>query len=151
LGLQTTTSDFDVICCCPDLVRFERALGTAMIELGLPSPCPRRVELSPEASVTDFAYDGLAIELFCQAIPVYQQHGFRHMLIEGRLLRLASQQLRERVLALREAGLKTEPAFAKVLGLDGDPYGALLDLESQSQPQLLDILTRAGLAPSSTE
>jgi hypothetical protein len=74
------------------------------------------------------------------------------MIIEGRLLCLgASVSLRERVVALRQAGLKTEPAFAKLLALAGDPYAALLELESQSAAQLTALLARAARAwPSST-
>jgi len=50
------------------------------------------------------------------------------------------------VLALRQAGLKTEPAFAELLALAGDPYAALLELESQSAPQLTALLARAARA-----
>lgn len=143
LGLQTSTSDFDVICCCVDLPEFERSLASALSDLGAPPARPQRVTLSPEASVTSFACDGLPIEVFCQGIPVYEQHGFRHMLIEGRLLSLGiGVRLRERVLALRQAGVKTEPAFAQLLGLTGDPYAALLELEGQSSAQLTALLTR---------
>ncbi|HYQ31536.1 MAG TPA: DUF4269 domain-containing protein [Polyangiaceae bacterium] len=146
LGLQTSSSDLDVICCCADLSEFEQSLSSALRNLGTPTATPRRIALSPEASVTSLACDGLPIEVFCQGVPVYEQHGFRHMIIEGRLLRLgASVRLRERVLALRRTGLKTEPAFAKLLGLAGDPYAALLELESQSSAQLLALLaTTAG-------
>jgi hypothetical protein len=144
LGLQTNMSDLDIVCCCQDLSRFERALASALVELDTLAAPPRRVTLSPEASVTNLVCDGLPVEVFCQGIPVYHQHGFRHMIIEGRLLSLGSSlSLRERVLALRRAGLKTEPAFAELLALAGDPYAALLELESQSAAQLTALLTRA--------
>lgn len=147
LGLQTSTSDFDVVCSAPDLAHFEDALATLLRELGMPSPPARRLPLVPEASVTNLTCDGLPVEVSCQTIPVCEQHGFRHMVIEGRLLSLAGQQLRERVLTLRKAGLKTEPAFAKALDLVGDPSAALLQLESQTEAELTEILIRAALAP----
>jgi len=152
LGLQTNMSDFDVVCCCEDLSRFERALASFLLELDTPTAPPRRLTLSPEASVTNFDCDGLPVEVFCQGIPVYEQHGFRHMIIEGRLLSLgASVSLRERVVALRQAGLKTEPAFAKLLAVAGDPYAALLELESLSAAQLTALLATAARAwPPST-
>jgi hypothetical protein len=147
LGLQTSMSDLDVACCCADLLQFEHSLSSALIDLGTPTAPPRRITLSPEASVTSFACDGLPVEVFCQGIPVYEQHGFRHMIIEGRLLSLgASVRLRERVLALRQTGVKTEPAFAKLLGLAGDPYAALLALESQSSAELKALLARTARA-----
>jgi hypothetical protein len=40
----------------------------------------------------------------------------------------------------RRAGLKTEPAFAAVLNLSGDPYEALLDLETWSDEALIRLV-----------
>ena len=34
---------------------------------------------------------------------------------------------KEQIRGLKRNGLKTEPAFAKLLGLNGDPYRAVLD------------------------
>ncbi|HYQ05132.1 MAG TPA: DUF4269 domain-containing protein [Polyangiaceae bacterium] len=145
LGLQTSTSDFDLICSCSDLGSFERSLSAELLALGLSHTPPRRVRLAVEASVTNLHCDGLAVEVFCQTIPVSEQHGFRHMIIEGRLLCLGGERLRARVLALRADGLKTEPAFASALGLSGDPYAALLQLETQSQQVLMALLSGCGL------
>jgi len=145
LGLQTSSSDLDLICYCPDLAQFERALSAALLESGLPPTPPRRVQLALEASVTNVNCEGFPVEVFCQPIPVAEQHGFRHMIVEGRLLQLGGERLRARVLALRAQGLKTEPAFANALGLTGDAYAALLCLESQSQSELTAMLSDRGL------
>ena len=45
------------------------------------------------------------------------------------MLSLGGEPLRAAVMARRYAGAKTEPAFAQVLGLTGDPYAMLLTLE----------------------
>ena len=44
----------------------------------------------------------------------------------------------------RSLGAKTEPAFATVLKLKGDPYLAILDLERCENDRLNDLLARAG-------
>lgn len=51
------------------------------------------------------------------------------MLIEYNLLKTYGDPFRERIIQLKKQGIKTEPAFAQLLGLKGDPYLALLDLE----------------------
>jgi ribosomal protein S18 acetylase RimI-like enzyme len=63
--------------------------------------------------------------------------------IEGRLLVIGGAALRERVRELKRAGVKTEPAFAQVLGLAGDPYAALLALEDWSTPRLRSLVHAA--------
>ena len=57
-----------------------------------------------------------------------EQWGVRHFRIEERLL-APNADLRRKVLELKRQGMKTEPAFAKVFGLPGDPYEAILRLE----------------------
>lgn len=104
----------------------------------------RRLPLVPEASVTSLHGQGVPVEVFCQPVPVHRQHAFRHMVVEGRLLCL-SDALRPRVMELRRAGLKTEPAFARALGLAGDPHAAVLALEVYSNAELEALLRNAGL------
>lgn len=93
------------------------------------------------ALVATFTLDGLPVEIFVQDVPVERQMGWRHMLVEARLLSLAPS-LRGPIRALKAAGIKTEPAFAQLLGLDGNPYQALLTLEGQSDATLRDLLSR---------
>jgi Domain of unknown function (DUF4269) len=45
--------------------------------------------------------------------------------------------------------MKTEPAFAAVLGLRGDPYVALLDLGEQGDQTLISVLRAQGFAKAS--
>jgi hypothetical protein len=141
LGLQGPGSDFDIICCRDDLGRFEAVLAGAAGGGRLES---RRLPLVPEASVTSLQCQDVPVEVFCQPLSVHRQHAFRHMIVEGRLLSL-SDALRARVIELRRTGLKTEPAFARALGLAGDPHAAVLALELCSNAQLEAVLRSAGL------
>lgn len=142
LGIATISSDIDVACSSPDLERFadvaQRMFGQ------MQSFSLRKVDHLPEpAIVASFIELGWEIEAFCQKIPTEDQWGVRHFHIEARLLALAPQ-LRERVVRLKRDGVKTEPAFAEVLSLVGDPYGALLELESLTDEQLLKMISAIG-------
>lgn len=77
--------------------------------------------------VVRFLHKNQMIELFAQEVPVCKQHGFLHMVTEWHILEERGQAFREQLMALREAGLKTEPAFAHLLRLRGDPYMSLLE------------------------
>jgi ribosomal protein S18 acetylase RimI-like enzyme len=141
LGLQVEGSDLDIACACEDLVAFERALRATLFDLGVTQP---RVEHLPiPAVVAAFDVGDVTIEIFGQALPVHAQAGFRHMVIEAQLLVLGGAALRARVRDLKRGGMKTEPAFARVLGLAGDPYAALLALETWSPGRLRSLVRRA--------
>jgi hypothetical protein len=71
----------------------------------------------------NFRYEGFEFELFGQPVPVKEPSYAR----EEALLR-HDPDLRERIIRLRSKGIKTEPAFAQLLGLQGDRYEAILDL-----------------------
>jgi hypothetical protein len=80
--------------------------------------------------VCRFEAEGFAWEIFGQPRPVAQQQAVRHLQVEYAVLQAGGEAWRQAVLQLRQQGLKTEPAFARLLGLPGDPYAALLTLES---------------------
>jgi ribosomal protein S18 acetylase RimI-like enzyme len=143
LGLQVDGSDLDIACTCNDLDAFERALRAALADLGIAEVRVERTEdVEPPAIVAVFELGDLAIEVFGQPLPVHEQRGFRHMVIEGQLLVCGGPSLREQVRALKRSGLKTEPAFARLLSLAGDPYAGLLELEAWPPERLRSIVRR---------
>ena len=83
-------------------------------------------------------------EIFGQAKPVTEQTGWRHFTLEQRLLALGGQNLAATVMAFRREGLKTEPAFAAALKLQGDPYEVLLDISDLDDDALSLLITEAG-------
>ncbi len=99
------------------------------------------------ALVATFTLDGMPIEIFVQDLPVDRQMGWRHMLVEARLLFL-DPSLRPAIRALKAAGTKTEPAFTRLLGLEGNPYQALLTLEPHSDAMLATLLSQRRSAMS---
>ncbi|MGQ0418073.1 DUF4269 domain-containing protein, partial [Bacillus sp. HC-TM] len=78
-----------------------------------------------ESIKVNFEFEGFEFELFAQPKPVRNQNAYRHMIVEHMLL-MQHPHIREEVIHLKEQGLKTEPAFAQVLNIDGDPYEELI-------------------------
>ena len=138
LGIATKSSDIDIACSAPDSDKFAHVAHRAFGErqaFSIKTPA----HLPDPAIIASFVAMGWEIEIFCQKIATENQWGVRHFHIEKRLLALRSGLI-ERIVDLKQGGMKTEPAFASVLGLTGDPYEALLELEDLSDAQLEDLL-----------
>jgi hypothetical protein len=144
LGIALATSDIDVLCHAPDADAFgedvRRLFGR---EAGFRM---QQWTADERPIVAAFEAHGWAIELFGHPRPVREQAGWRHFLVERRLLDLGGEAFRAAVLQQRNDGLKTEPAFAAALGLSGDPYAKLLELERQADADLVALLHAAGFA-----
>ncbi|WP_162939979.1 DUF4269 domain-containing protein [Gryllotalpicola protaetiae] len=138
IGVQTPNSDIDIACHASDLISFEQTVKTIAGGAWVAS---HRRNTQPPASVIMLRFEGTQIEVFGQALPVVQQDAFRHMLVEGRLLRLFGENLRQAVMVRKASRQGTEHAFAEALGLElGNPYDALLTLEGLSDAALVDAL-----------
>lgn len=137
LGLDLTDSDIDIVC----EVRDFDAFATLLTEHFGDRP-DFAVHARPDldAMIVRFRAWDWPFEIFGQALPVAQQHGWRHFCVERRLLDLGGPALAQAIMALRHRGLKTEPAFATLLGLTGNPYAALLELEGQDDAALRALL-----------
>lgn len=143
LGIDIATSDIDILCAHADPDAFTAAVVSAFGN-------SQSFKISqwrgaPRAIVARFIAAGWEFEIFAQDVPVAEQSGWRHFLVERRLIALGGDALREAVIAAKLKGLKTEPAFVQVMGLGGDPYEAMLVLETQSDDALRELLVRAGL------
>lgn len=143
LGVDVAGSDLDVLCRAPDLARFAELLEDAFGAFegyGLERKAIRGVP----TVIASFRCRDVPIEIFGQATPVEAQWGYRHLLVEARLLALGGDALREEVRARKRAGAKTEPAFAAALGLpDEDPYRALYALSWRPDEDLEALLRGA--------
>jgi hypothetical protein len=143
LGIELPTSDIDILCESNDLNAFSTFLREV---IGTLPDFSLHHHADLPAVIARFSADGWSFEIFGQPCPVSRQHGQRHFLIERRLLALGGPSLRDSVLRKRQDGLKTEPAFAALLGLSGDPYMALLALEEESDDALGKRLTACGFS-----
>jgi len=135
IGLQQPGSDLDIVCEVHDLGSFETLVRQQFDHH--PNFTLRRTERQGHASiVVGFTVGDWPVELFGQPVPSAQQPGYRHLLVEHRLLTLGGTSFRTCVQLQRAAGFKTEPAFAACLGLADDPYAGLLALEAYSDEEL---------------
>ncbi|MBP3127243.1 DUF4269 domain-containing protein [Thalassospira sp. ER-Se-21-Dark] len=145
LAIDVPESDIDILCNVPDLTVFSEFSGRAFGHFD-----GYRLHKRPATShvaaalVVRFECDGLPIEIFATDCPTRLQYGFVHMLVEARILCVMGDEFAHQVRALKQAGTKTEPAFARLLGLSGDPYIELAELVSLSPPQLCQRLGVGG-------
>lgn len=126
--IDIETSDLDIICCFKNKLEFIEVLEHYFGSYEKFSL--REIDTSnANAVVCNFYCNGMEIEVFGQVLPTLQQAAYRHMLIEYKILQEKGEDFREQIITLKKQGYKTEPAFALLLGLEGNPYKALLDLE----------------------
>lgn len=126
LGIATASSDIDIICHVPDYEQFAEVVWGSFgyyLDFSL-----RQWTSGERCVVCDFFFDGWKFQIFGDRRCIEDQAAWRHFVVEQRLLALGGETLRQRVLSERAQGLKTEPAFAKVLGLQGDPFFAMEEL-----------------------
>jgi len=125
IGIDIENSDLDIICYCTDAALFSQVVTKAF---GTNQGFESR-QTDEDIVIARFVVDGFSIEIWGQAIPVKQQYAYRHMIIEHKLLTEQGETFRQKIIALKQQGHKTEPAFAIALCLSGNPYQALLQYE----------------------
>jgi len=128
IGIDLPDSDIDICCSFEDEESFVNSVTSCFGDQQGFSIRPSR-KSKDHALVVRFMIADLDFEIFAQRVPTRQQLAYRHMIVEYKLLKEKGAVFREQVLDLKREGLKTEPAFAILLGLAGDPYTALLSLE----------------------
>jgi hypothetical protein len=142
LDVDVETSDLDIACYSPDLALFAR--DVTVLYGSQPHFRLRHKQVRGTPSVvTSFEYNGFEIQFFVQPQPVEHQYGYRHMLVEARLLALGGEAARHAIRELKRSGIKTEPAFATYFGLNGDPYELLWELSWLPDGALRERLRRS--------
>lgn len=139
LGIYVESSDIDIVCCATDLLEFRE-----FMQCHFSSYENFSEKLQNDVYVVSFFVDGTEIEIYAKDQASHLQNGYRHMQIEYRILKFLGEDFAKRILYLKQSGLKTEPAFGKLLRLD-NPYDDLLRLESYTNDQLEAFLNEAFL------
>jgi hypothetical protein len=128
IEIDTDESDLDIICQCIDLDVFTEDIELHFSKKMNFSISRKRIG-SQISVVARFLGTNFLIEIFGQNLPIEKQNAYRHMLIEAEILEKEGDNFRKSIIELKKKGMKTEPAFAKLLDLGGDPYLALLKYE----------------------
>jgi hypothetical protein len=131
LNIQIPGSDLDVICYFIDKELFKMVLERSFSKFN--GFTLTNIDINGQDSVVaNMNIDNWKVEIFGQSVPVKNQNAYRHMEAEHRFLYKKGESLRQEVIKLKLQGYKTEPAFAKALGLKGNPYTALLTVDTDA-------------------
>lgn len=140
INIDIGSSDLDIIC---EVYSFEEFQEIIEINYSMYSKFHINSYINNEKILTTgFYVDNMEIEIYAQSLETYKQNGYRHMIVEDRILKLAGDKAREEIIKLKKEGLKTEPAFARYLGIEGNPYDELLKLEKYKDKEINDMLNR---------
>ena len=142
IDIDVPTSDLDVICYAPERALFEETLKSLFQKY----PAFRLLHSEDPFSsvVCSFFLEPFEIEIFGCDVPVEEQAAYRHLTAISRLLSSPKGEwLREEIRSLKCSGVKTEPAVAKLLGLTGDPYEAVLKLNGVEDDELRRLVQNA--------
>lgn len=138
LNIGIEKSDLDILFQTDDLKKFNTEV-THLFGAMKGFKVKHSLHQNHDSLIISFQHENLAIEFFCQNKSVYKQSANQHFLIEGRLLKLFGEKLRTEILSLKNKGVKTEPAFGKLLSLS-DPYKELIEMNDLTDSQLKEKL-----------
>lgn len=125
INIDIETSDLDIICYWTDKAAFYKAV-LAGFEMEFAFRIQESTVPGREVVIANCRIGSFEIEIFGQNVPTRHQMAYRHMLIEHKLLEEHGETFRQAIVELKRSGYKTEPSFAKLLDIQGDPYEGLL-------------------------
>lgn len=131
VNLHTSESDLDIICQMTNESQFK-----STVKQNFGNKADFQIwKRSNGAIVAKFSTNIFPVEIFASDKAVEQQYAWRHLSMMHRVLSV-EPKIREKVRELKKKGTGTEEAFAKILGLEGDPYEVFLTLEEKSDQQI---------------
>lgn len=128
IDIDLPNSDLDIICCCHDPKAFA-SLITELFSKERGFVIKTRTWDGLPSVIVTFQSEEFAIEIFGPNKPVEEQNAFRHLVIEHKILREMGAEFKEEIIRLKSNGMKTEPAFAYLLNIAGNPYQGLLNFQ----------------------
>lgn len=123
IEIDVEGSDLDIICKVEDKIDFEKVLIEKFKDFGL--KIKKSNINNEEFLVCNFKLEEFLIEIFAQNKPTIQQNACCHMMAEYKILQEKGEEFKQKIIDLKKKGIKTEPAFGLLLGLE-NPYEDLL-------------------------
>jgi uncharacterized protein len=135
LNIQIENSDVDILMQTEDLVGLQNLLQSKYGDL---QHYNSAIFKNPngKALVVTFEFSGFIFEIYAEDKPTVVQSSNLHFILQERILKLANNDFFNKIRDLKKSGIKTEPAFAQVLKMTGDPYLVLLGLQKKSEAEL---------------
>lgn len=125
INIDIENSDLDIICHWKNKIDFTEKLNSVFSKEN--EFTIREAIINEKKSIiANFKINDFEIEVFGQNTPTKNQNGYKHMIIEHEILQSKGENFRLEIIKLKQKGYKTEPAFAFLLDLKGDPYVELL-------------------------
>lgn len=135
IGINISGSDIDIACYARDLKAIRK-----IVQHHFSDYSSFYEKINTKRYAASFYVESIQIEIYAEPIPTKQQNGYRHMVIENRILKLLDASFRNAIINLKEKGYKTEPAFGKLLKMK-EPYTELLLFERLDDKELKEHLT----------
>lgn len=138
IEIDTENSDIDIVCEIYNFGKFEELLKNNFSKY-------KNFQLRYKKRniiICNFWIDSFEVEIYGTNDKSENSDGYRHMIIESRLLTLYGDDFKKKIIQLKKEGMKTEPAFAKLLNLKGNPYDELLLFENYTDEKIKNIQLR---------
>lgn len=132
--LDIDSSDLDIICSTDNLSKLEKVFinnFSNMEKFKIWYRTPENKEI-----ICSFIFKNFEFEIFGSLQSIEKQNAYKHLTIMKRLVDIGGGNFINPVREYKKAGLKTEPAIAKLLNLKGNPYEAVLKLSKYTDRQL---------------
>ncbi|MCT4586153.1 MAG: DUF4269 domain-containing protein [Peptostreptococcaceae bacterium] len=136
IGIDVDTSDLDIVCKVDDFFEFKKLLKENFSKF---KNFKLKFDEEKQIMLCNFFVSDMEIEIYSSKLDSKKTNGYRHMIIEYRVLNLLDLNFKDKIIELKKNGLKTEPAFGKLLGMD-NPYEELLLLENLNDDELCEFL-----------
>lgn len=126
LDIFVAGSDLDIICYTTNLNLFFNELKENY-SLYPKFEIHQKLISNVPSIIAKFHLYEFAFEIFGQNTRIEDQHAYKHLIIEHHILEQKGKDFKNQIISLKQMGIKTEHAFAQLLGLKGNPYDSLLN------------------------